>query len=129
VGLRYFIPITFVVKAADAKEAAKRAREIGRVKHDHTDAILGVREITEFEAGRIRKELKRDPYMKAGNKAQMKAMLPLIADRLVEDPHFEKTHGGYRSEDRRTDKELFHHKTRIRHPKAYARMYGADEAA
>ncbi len=38
--------IRFAVVAANGKDAAKKAREIGRVKHDHPNAIGYVKEIT-----------------------------------------------------------------------------------
>jgi hypothetical protein len=41
-----FIAIDFPVVASNGKEAAAIARQLPRVKHDHKDAILGVREVS-----------------------------------------------------------------------------------
>lgn len=55
--------IKFAVIASDAKEAAKKAREIGRVKHDHLDAIRYVKEIDFNSFMILRAENDADPYL------------------------------------------------------------------
>ena len=46
VGKNNYIVIDFAVKAETAKEAARKARHIPRVKHDWKDAIIEVKEVT-----------------------------------------------------------------------------------
>lgn len=46
-GPGFYIPITFIVSAESAKEAAIKARQIPRVKHHHKDAISEVHAIDE----------------------------------------------------------------------------------
>ena len=54
VGKNNYYKGTLFFKAETAKDAARRARECPRVKHDQKDAILSVKEIDEvfFEEGR-----------------------------------------------------------------------------
>jgi len=53
VGIYYYYEGTFYERAPDAKTAAAVVRTRPRVKHDHQDAILWVREISyeEFKSG------------------------------------------------------------------------------
>ena len=56
VGKRFYIPIKFAVAAESSKEAAKIARSIPRVKHDHKDAILSVKKISYQEYVQLEEE-------------------------------------------------------------------------
>ncbi len=90
VGRSYYIPITFGVSAENGKEAAAAARDIGRVKHDHKDAILSVKQIDEDRYWEIIEENNNDPYITCKSKHDQKRILDSIMYRFVKDPHNEK---------------------------------------
>lgn len=72
VGRTNCVWIKFAVVANDAKDAAKKARRIGRVKHDHLDAIGYVKEI-DFNSFMILKaENDADPYLHCKSKREQK---------------------------------------------------------
>ena len=85
VGLGHYIPIEFAVKAYSKKEAASIARDIPRVKHDHKDAILQAREISNEEYLEIRQRNHCDPYLQCKNFQEQKSIFDEIKDRLVVD--------------------------------------------
>ena len=74
VGRGYYYEGVFYEIASDASYAAKIVRGRGRVKHDHKDAILSVREISqeEFELGLKAKE--NNPYYSCSNKREQDAV-------------------------------------------------------
>ncbi len=90
VGRSCYIPITFGIEAENGKEAAWKARYMPRVKHDHKDAILSVREIEEDRYLEINETYLEDLYSNCKSKYEQKAILPFIIDRIVKDPHNEK---------------------------------------
>jgi hypothetical protein len=67
VGRGNCIWITFATTAETAKEAAKKAREFKRVKHDHKNAIRNVVEITLEEFVQIKMANDIDPYLHCKN--------------------------------------------------------------
>lgn len=67
VGRNYYIPITFAVVAESKKEAARIGRLIPRVKHNHKDAIIDVREIDHDEYVIIRTENSTNEYLKCNS--------------------------------------------------------------
>lgn len=70
VGRTNCVWIKFAVVANDAKDAARKARRIGRVKHDHLDAIGYVQEI-DFESFMVLKaENDADPYLHCKSKRE-----------------------------------------------------------
>lgn len=72
VGRTNCVWIRFAVVANDAKDAARKARGIGRVKHDHLDAIGYVKEI-DFNSFMILKaENDADPYLHCKSKREQK---------------------------------------------------------
>lgn len=86
VGRNYYIPITFVIRAENAREAAAIARQRPRVKHDHKDAILEVKRIDEFEAKKICRLNDLDPYLKCKNAQEQRAINEQIANRIEIEP-------------------------------------------
>lgn len=89
VGRNMYMPIWFPIEAYDGKEAASIARCLPRVKHDHKDAILNCIK-TDLEGFNYQRDLNNsDPYLLCKSKYEQKAILPLIQDRLVYDPHCE----------------------------------------
>lgn len=81
-GRRCFMPIWFPVEAENGREAAKIARDIPRVKHNHTDAILDCVK-TDYE-GFLNQiaENKQDPYLCCYSRHQQNQIMPLIQDRI-----------------------------------------------
>lgn len=88
VGRPYYIPIDFPVKASDAKEAAAIVRKFGRVKHDHKDAILDVRQVNKMEYKTQCEANNVDPYLCVKSKHNQNDIFEKIKDRLVSDPHY-----------------------------------------
>ena len=70
VGRTSCVWIRFAVVAESRKDAAKRARMFGRVKHDHPNAIGYVKEI-DFESFMVLKaENDADPYLHCKSKRE-----------------------------------------------------------
>lgn len=67
VGRMGCIWIDFAVAAENAKAAAAKAKGYKRVKHDHKDAIRGLREVSFEEFLRQRDANDRDPYLHCKN--------------------------------------------------------------
>lgn len=88
VGRSYYIPIDFPVKAIDAKTAAQQVRKIGRVKHDHKDAILKVIQVSKKEYLEQSVINKCDPYLAAKSKHEQNEIFDSIKDRFINDPHY-----------------------------------------
>lgn len=84
VGKRYYIPMTFAIRAESAKEAAEIVRGMPRVKHHHKDAIRSVLEITQEEYITLRQQNAVDPYLQCKS-VQEQRMIETIHDRLVEE--------------------------------------------
>ena len=63
VGRKHYIPIHYPIKAQSGKEAASKAREYPRVKHDRKDAILSVCKIDQRRFSELREINNRDPYL------------------------------------------------------------------
>lgn len=90
VGRNYYMPIWFPVEAEDGKEAARIARSIPRVKHDHKDAILDcVRTDYEGFLAQI-EENANDPYLQCRSRHEQNQIMPLIKHRLVVDTHIDE---------------------------------------
>ena len=75
VGKNNYYKGTLFFKAENAKDAARKARECPRVKHDQKDAILSVKEIDEvfFEEGR--KQIAEGKCYICRNKEELNAFL------------------------------------------------------
>ena len=85
---KYYLPITFGVVAKDAKDGAKIARYIPRVKHDHQDAILNVKEVSYEEYLEIKNKNDSDTYLLVHSKKDQNTYCLDLSDRLIkEDRH------------------------------------------
>jgi len=62
VGRSYFLRIDLPIHAYSGKEAAAIARQMGRVKHNHMDAIISCREVTKEEYLSQIDKNNADPY-------------------------------------------------------------------
>ena len=90
VGRMYYIPIDFPIVATSKKEASKITRQIGRVKHDHGDAILNCRAVSDVEFNKQIEINKKDIYLALKSKHDQKEVLDLIKHRLVNEPHYKR---------------------------------------
>ena len=88
VGRHRYMPIEFPVIAENKKEAAQIARQIPRVKHDHKDAILNVRQVSQREYENMRQLNKDNPYLKIGSKHEQKKIDKYIDEHALPDPHY-----------------------------------------
>lgn len=89
VGKNKYIPVEFPIQAKDRKEAAKIARNIPRVKHDHKDAILECVEISYEEWEILQFINNNDKYLKCNRRSEQKKIEELD-ERMEEDEHNKK---------------------------------------
>ena len=113
VGKRYYIPIEFAIRAESAKEAARIARDMPRVKHNHKDAIQSVREISREEYIALRQRNDSDPYLNCKS-IQEQRLNEAIYDRLIEEDREEE-----RNREGRADTVYYIGKKPIRHVKNF----------
>ena len=116
VGKGYYIPITFPIRAESAKEAASVTRAFPRVKHDHKDAILSVREADAVEYDDQWTVNNYDPYLMCKNRQDQQREYDGIFSRLVEE-----IRDRYECEKELPEKAVFSGKKRIRNVRQYAR--------
>jgi hypothetical protein len=85
VGKTRYYKGVFYLKAENGKDAAAKARQLPRVKHNHKDAILAVQKVgyDEFITGK--KEQSENPYFKCKNSTEQK----LIVDKIAKDIYTE----------------------------------------
>jgi hypothetical protein len=114
-----YMPIDFPVVASNGKEAAAIARQLPRVKHDHKDAILRVREVSLDEYTRQSFINKNDPFLRISNRREHEALESLFEHRIR--PEID---GPPSKNNRREDSNKIIHfgKKRIRNPKKWARL-------
>lgn len=104
VGRKYYIPIKFAVNSNSAKEAANKVRYFPRVKHNHKDAIISVKQITLEEYSEINENNEKDPYLLCHSKHEQKQISDL-KERLEIDSHnIKKTADKKKRKDRVTYK-------------------------
>lgn len=120
VGKGYYIPIGFAVRAETASEAAAATRTMPRVKHDHKDAILSVREVDVFEYDDLRQVNHYDPYLQCQSRREQMTEYDAIYNRLVEEQR-----GGVWYEKELSEKAVYDGKKRIRNVRRYARELAA----
>ena len=85
VGRKNFIRVTYGVQAISKKEAAQIGRRIPRVKHDHKDAILGVKEISYEEYLTLNKVNKNDIYLQVHSKQDQNYYCAGLSARLEQE--------------------------------------------
>ena len=114
----YYIPIDFAVKASDAKEAAKEARWIGRVKHHQKDCIQGVTEISYKEYCELYERNRKDPYLRCSSIQEQSKYD--IKGRFVPEPEaIDYSKKVYQD----PIQQKYDGKNKIRKPKRYIRNY------
>ena len=90
VGKQYFVEIDFPVYAENAKEAAKIARSLPRVKHNHKDAIRNVQEISKQEFIELKRKNNEDQYLMCSSKQEQNQLCDDLLDRLITETHKNK---------------------------------------
>lgn len=120
VGRGFYIPIGFAVRAETASEAATVTRTMPRVKHDHKDAILSVREVDIFEYDDIKQVNRYDPYLQCRSRREQMMEYDAIYNRLVEE---RRNSVWYEKE--LSEKAVYDGKKRIRNVRWYARELAA----
>ena len=120
VGRGYYIPIGFAVRAETASEAAAATRTMPRVKHDHKDAILSVREVDVFEYDDLQEVNRYDPYLQCRSRREQMMEYDAICNRLVEERH-----SSVWCEKELSEKAVYDGKKRIRNVRRYARELAA----
>ena len=120
VGRGYYIPIGFAVRAETASEAATVTRTMPRVKHDHKDAILSVREVDVFEYDDLQEVNRYDPYLQCRSRREQMMEYDAIYNRLVEERR-----SSVWCEKEISEKAVYDGKKRIRNVRRYARELAA----
>ncbi len=88
VGKKHYIPVQFAVKAENGREAAKKARDFPRVKHQHKDAILDVVKLEYEEYLELLELNTNDSYLNCHSKQEQNRLCDLteiIKDDLHND--------------------------------------------
>ena len=119
-GRGYFVPLTLNIMAADAKEAAERARWTKRVKHHDKSAILNVRKIDRDTYMQIKKQNNDDLFLKVTS-IQEQRLLVDMTDRICYEPELVK-------KEKEEKPKLFKNKF-IRNPKKFFTRYYDDSTA
>ena len=117
VGKSHYVKIHFPVLARSGKEAARIARDLPRVKHDHKDAILNVWKIDRNRFYELRENNDNDPYLRC-TCIQDQNIID-ISDRLLD----EKEHNVRWSRKDDKYKDFYHENKIIRNPKRYMNHY------
>lgn len=90
VGKDYYFPGELYITAENGREAAKVARRMPRVKHNHKDAILSVSEIDADSYVRGKGSIMDNPYWFCKNIQEQRIQCRNLEENLVAE--VEKTH-------------------------------------
>ena len=93
VGRKNCIVITFPIVAESKKEAARITRQLPRVKHDHKDAIISVREITKDEYLLIKESNSSDLYLQCKSKQEQRMFCVDLDERIIKDTCYKENEG------------------------------------
>lgn len=113
VGRKNYIVISFPVVAEHGREAAYKARYFPRVKHDHKDAIISVRKITDEEYGELIAINSQDEYLQCSNRQEQNLLD--LSNRLIKEERLVKSDKTVVVEH----KQCFFGKVLIKKPKKY----------
>ena len=123
VGREHYYEGHFFVKAPDAKTAAKYVKRAPRVKKDHGDAILWVKEVDEITYLEGIEAHNNNPYFNCKSKWQQKAVFDFIKDGLKPETNrqndFRNKKSKYYRDKRIVDKQS--NRKGIRNPYKYAK--------
>lgn len=90
VGKNWYFPGDLYITAENGREAAKAARRMPRVKHDHKDAILSVSEIDVDSYVRGKETIMDNPYWFCKNIQDQRIQCRNLEENLVAE--VEKIH-------------------------------------
>ncbi len=90
VGRKNCIVIIFPVVAESKKDAARITRQIPRVKHDHKDAIISVRQITKEEYLAIVDVNLSDVYLQCKSMQEQRLFCIDLEERIIKDTYYEE---------------------------------------
>lgn len=115
VGRTKYVDKTFPIKASNRKEAARIARQKGRVKHDDKYAIRDVTEISHDEFLEQLKIHRSDQFFRVHSIQEQRTMCPEVYDLVQNETQMQPSYKR-KSEKRRLVensiiKELTKHKT------------------
>ena len=113
VGRKNYIVIAFPIIANNGKEAASIARYIPRVKHDHKDAIISVREINDDEYESLIENNQNDKYLQCNNKQEQNLLD--LSSRINKEASYEN----YYNDEEVEEKHLFFGKIKVRNAKRF----------
>ena len=82
------IIIKFPIIAESRKDAAKIARKMPRVKHNHKDAILSVKQISKDEYLSLKKINSSDCYLRCESKQDQKFYCKNLESRIIKDTYY-----------------------------------------
>ncbi len=114
VGRGKYVDKTFAIEAESGREAAKKARWLPRVKHDHKDAINYVKAIDEIRFAEIRNANTLDPYMHCQNIQEQRMMCNLDIKKKKQKEILKREI---------SRKNIYYKKERIRNPKSRINFY------
>ena len=117
VGRSHYVEISFPVKAQSGKEAARIARGLPRVKHDHKNAILNVCRIDQTRFVELMERNSQDPYLHCSC-IQDQNLIDL-SDRLLA----EQKNDSYRTRREKSGRDFYCSKQKIRNAKKYMNHY------
>jgi len=122
VGRKNYALKSFPVKAEDGREAARKARDLPRVKHHHKDAIKEVREICEEQFYELILMNDSDPYFHCTCVQDQRSY---IDNDIYPEERYLQANADQICEN--NYKTLYIGKSIIRKPKKYIRCYSLDE--
>ena len=114
VGRENYLPVDYPVYAYNGREAAFKARFIPRVKHDHKDAILDVKEINYDEFELLEEKNKNDEYLKC--KCIQDQNCLDLSDRLCQETKKDRE---FKPHDVDT---VYYKKQKIKNPRKYFKI-------
>ena len=117
VGRGWYRPIHFPIIAESRKDAARIARDMPRVKHNHKDAVLNVIKIDFRRYKELKRENDRDKYLHCRN-IQDQNLID-IDDQLIE----EKKPNIYPIHKDESDQSFYCGKRQLRNPKKFMTRY------
>ena len=123
VGRGYYYEGHFFVRADDAKIAAGKVKSRSRVKRDHEDAILCVREVDELTYYEGLEAMRFNPYFHCKSKREQNCVMDLIQDGIKPETDLQLSYrersGGYYKDKRVRDRPFG--RKGIRNPYKYAK--------
>lgn len=121
VGKDKCIFIWFAIQAESRKDAASKARSLGRVKHHHKDVIRQVQEISIEEFVQLRCNNNNDPYLRCKN-IQQQRKISNLEERIEVDEYMLSKHNKIKIS---RDKSFLLKKNALKEKEAIRQMRGS----